>query len=289
MAASRSSRPARRRVAAAFVLLVSALALGHEARASDGRLRYQSGTSVPLTLAATAVWIGTEYPLKRTLAPDTCRWCDRHEDGRENLNALDAAVRRRVRWDDPEPPRVASDVLLFAGVPAVALGGMWLAARHDGREDEFGENAVMMFEAVAVSMTLNQASKFLLARQRPYVHFHPPGTPLPYDTDDNLSFYSGHAAVTFSVSTAAGTIASLRGYRRSAAAWVPGFLLAATTGYLRLACDRHYFTDVLAGTVIGTAVGIGVPRLFHGREDEDAAGESASARPAPIVVMSWRW
>ena len=35
------------------------------------------------------------------------------------------------------------------------------------------------------------------------------------------------------------------------------------TGYLRIASDRHYFTDVMAGAVVGTAVGVGVPFLFH--------------------------
>ena len=281
------------RRASLAVSLAGALSLvaGPVPAAEPGdRIRYDAPTSLPLTLGATALWIGTEFPLKRALAPDSCRWCDRDDQGRERLNALDASMRDRLRWDDVDAPRRVSDALLFAGVPAVAMGGMWLAARHDGREDEFGENAVMMFEAVAVSMTLNQAAKFLLARQRPYIHFarHGPASRLP-DSDDNLSFYSGHAAVTLSLAAASGTIASLRGYRRGAMAWVPSAILATTTGYLRIACDRHYFTDVLAGLGVGAAVGLALPRAMHERDLAGGEESGGAARSIPVAVVRWRW
>jgi membrane-associated phospholipid phosphatase len=35
----------------------------------------------------------------------------------------------------------------------------------------------------------------------------------------------------------------------------------AATGYLRIAADRHYATDVLAGAAVGTGVGLGWPLL----------------------------
>jgi hypothetical protein len=39
--------------------------------------------------------------------------------------------------------------------------------------------------------------------------------------------------------------------------------LAAATGYLRIAADSHYFSDVLVGAAVGTAVGLLVPHLLH--------------------------
>lgn len=239
-----------------------------------------------LTIGATVVWLATEIPLKRTLAPDSCRWCDRDEDGREGLNGLDASMRERLRWRQPDTARRISDLLLFAGVPATSVASIWVAAERDGREGETGENALIMFEAVAVSMVLDQAAKFTLGRQRPYAHFAPEGSP-PTD-DDNLSFYSGHAAVTFTTSVATGTIASLRGYRHANAVWIPGAVLALATSYLRIGCDRHYFSDVAVGAVVGTGVGIALPRLLHGRED--AATEPAPAlRTRPILALRWAW
>jgi membrane-associated phospholipid phosphatase len=113
---------------------------------------------------------------------------------------------------------------------------------------------------------------------------------MPPTSDDNLSFYSGHAAVTFTTSVAAGTIASMRGYSGANVVWIPGVVLASFTSYLRLGCDRHYFTDVLAGVVIGTGVGIAVPRLLHGDDDDDATGGAAPAlRARPVISFRWAW
>ena len=53
--------------------------------------------------------------------------------------------------------------------------------------------------------------------------------------------------------------------------------LAATTGTLRIAGDRHYLTDVLVGAMIGFAVGYGMPTLLHyGRGQSDAAASTAT-------------
>ena len=269
---------------AAIVCLAPAGALASSVPPGSD-LEYDPG----VTIGATVLWLGTEYPLKRTLAPDSCRWCDRTKDGQEALNGLDASMRERFRWHNTASARRMSDVLLFVGVPVTSLTSIWLAARDDGREGETGENALIMFEAVAVSMALDQAVKFSLGRQRPYAHFAPKGT--PPTTDDNLSFYSGHAAATFTTSVAAGTIASLRGYSGANLVWIPGVVLASATSYLRLGCDRHYFTDVVAGVVVGTGVGIALPRLLHGRDDE--GGEPAAAAPAlkarPVITMRWAW
>ena len=41
--------------------------------------------------------------------------------------------------------------------------------------------------------------------------------------------------------------------------WATGLTFAAATAYLRVAADKHYFTDVLASAAIGVAVGWAVP------------------------------
>ena len=43
--------------------------------------------------------------------------------------------------------------------------------------------------------------------------------------------------------------------------WGAGLGLAVTTAYLRIAADRHYATDVLAGSAFGIAAGIAIPWL----------------------------
>jgi membrane-associated phospholipid phosphatase len=271
-----------------IVVLAFALCLAPAASRADTPPGADLDYKPALTLAATTLWLTTEFPLKRSLAPDSCRWCDRGEDGKDGLNGLDASMRGRFRWAEPRSAAKISDALLFVVVPAVSVASIGIAAGNDGRGSETAENALLMFEAVAVSAALNQAAKYTLARQRPYAHYAPEGT--PPTSDDNLSFYSGHAAVTFTTSVAAGTIASMRGYSGANAVWIPGVILASAASYLRLGCDRHYFTDVLAGVAIGTGVGIAVPRLFHGGDDEGPAPGTASAiRAHPVISFRLAW
>jgi membrane-associated phospholipid phosphatase len=74
------------------------------------------------------------------------------------------------------------------------------------------------------------------------------------DETDELSFPSGHTATAF-------TNASVLFYEyKDANIWYAssGYLFAAATGFLRIANNKHYTSDVLAGAGIGTAVGLAV-------------------------------
>ena len=42
-----------------------------------------------------------------------------------------------------------------------------------------------------------------------------------------------------------------------------GLLLGATTGYMRMAADKHYMSDVLVGAGMGSLIGFVVPYTFH--------------------------
>jgi membrane-associated phospholipid phosphatase len=74
------------------------------------------------------------------------------------------------------------------------------------------------------------------------------------DGTDKLSFPSGHTATAF-------TNASLLFYEyKDANIWYAssGFLFATATGFLRIANNKHYASDVLAGAGIGVGVGLAV-------------------------------
>ena len=49
--------------------------------------------------------------------------------------------------------------------------------------------------------------------------------------------------------------------------------LALATGYLRIAADRHWATDVATGWAVGAAFGVGVPWLLH---------RTAAPTPTPV-------
>jgi PAP2 superfamily len=74
------------------------------------------------------------------------------------------------------------------------------------------------------------------------------------DNTDNYSFPSGHTATAF-------TNATLLFYEyKNSNVWYAssGYLFAATTGFLRIANNKHYTSDVLAGAGIGIGVGLAV-------------------------------
>lgn len=262
----------------------AAPAAGAEARrssqSSTDTLRYDPWVHAPLTAAAAAGWLIPET--QKGQAP--CRWCERDSEGADTQNGLDAAVRRAWRWEDRNAAKRASDLGLRLAmlVPMAAL-----AITHGGVRDGFGKDVLIVLEATAITGALTQAAKFGLRRERPWAHHGepPPGEELG-SAESNLSFFSGHASATFALAASTGAVVSIRGYRGAPWIWGAGLSVAAVTGYLRIAADRHYFTDVLTGAAVGVAVGVAVPYLLHRAREPDDAGPDLEARHArPHTVL----
>jgi membrane-associated phospholipid phosphatase len=214
--------------------------------------------------------------LKDDLAAPSCRWCD--------PNALDARARRLLVLGYGERADTASDVLLLSILPATAAHQL-LAARAAGDVGAGARDLLYIAEATAIAMSLTQLTKLAVGRERPFVHYGNHRDPARQpDPDDVLSFFSGHASIAFSLAAAAGTVSDLRGYPSAPWVWAVGLTLASGVGYLRIAADQHYLTDVLAGAAVGTAVGILVPRLLHPREKGTDGGRSAGVTFIPAGI-----
>lgn len=236
-----------------------------------------------VTFGGAAAWIAGEL-LKPQIAPSRCRWCD--------VNGVDAAARRTFVWSDTAQAGTISDVTGFILVPLAAIGVNAMAAAHDGVTGNVPEDTLLVAEAGAVAADLDQIAKLLVGRERPFVYALPPEEK-PHSPDDNLSFYSGHATETFALAAASGTIAEMRGYRWAPTVWATGGVLAAATGYLRIAADRHWLTDVVVGAVVGAGVGFAVPYLFHSAVDEPTRTAAFTIRGAhfpsggPTMTFVW--
>ncbi|HEX7293627.1 MAG TPA: phosphatase PAP2 family protein [Solirubrobacterales bacterium] len=97
-----------------------------------------------------------------------------------------------------------------------------------------------------VAIGLNYAVKLLVRRPRPVLEGLPPLGGAP----SSLSFPSAHATSAFAVATAMTRVEPL-----GALAFVLAIALALGRPYLGM----HYPSDVLAGALIGVALGLAVP------------------------------
>lgn len=97
------------------------------------------------------------------------------------------------------------------------------------------------------------------------------------------SFFAGHAAASFNSAALAcvnGAELPLYGSRAASIAACAGTMsLAATTALLRIVADKHWATDVIAGSATGLATGLLFPLLLHYTHDR-AAGWTVS----PVVT-----
>ena len=256
------------------------------------RIVYRARVDLPVTVAATAAWIFAEVEKVR-LVSVACGWCDRAADGRDSLNGFDAWGRRALKWHNTGRATSLSNVTAFALAPAAAYGLDWFAASRAGRASYARVDAILITEAMAIASDATDVMKFTIGRQRPFVHAVAPDAKAttPPSADNNMSFPSGHATLAFSLVTAGTEVASLRGYRHAPWIWRAGLPVAALTAYFRVAADRHYLTDVLAGAGIGSALGFAVPYLAH-RSRTDRKIPAVRLVPTPrgeIVAAEWIW
>lgn len=249
-------------------------------------LRWDPAVDATVTVGGAAIFLAAEF-LKADLAPPQCRWC--------NVDSVDARVRDALVWRDPTLADTLSNVAGFAFVPLVSVGLNALAAAHEGVLGNVGEDTLLIVEAWVVTAGVTELTKMLVGRERPFVHELLPGQkpPTPQAADNNLSFFSGHTSEAFALVAASGTIATMRGYRWAPLVWSAGGALAATTGYLRIAADKHWLTDVVVGALVGTSIGFAVPYFFHPAVDDPtrvSASALLRARALPAVnLMAIAW
>jgi membrane-associated phospholipid phosphatase len=262
----------------------SAEALPAAQQASDSpslhALRFDWGRDAAITGSGAVLWIASETLIKQRI-PESCRWCDRAPDGTDTLNGVDRwgrglaaeTTEGQKRWD------TWSNISDFALLPVGVFGTQYLLGRASGAPPSyFAQDATIIMESFVVSQLANQVVKFSVRRERPFVHVLPEDQKddTEHPRDNNVSFYSGHTAMAFSLVTAAGTVSELRGYKHRWLIWAVGLPAAASVGLMRMGADRHYLTDVLTGALAGSLFGVGLPLLLHGRESQEAQPQRAT-------------
>jgi membrane-associated phospholipid phosphatase len=177
-----------------------------------------------------------------------------------------------------------SDVL--GAVDVVMPLGLLLG--QDGMNRDYGKRALLYVETLTVGVLLNGGSKYLVGRPRPYVYSDDPQVQAytaHQGKDSHLSFYSGHASMTFAASVAGSYLfaQATLDHRARAAVWGFELALAGATANLRTLAGKHFYSDVIVGAVVGAAVGFAVPRLHGGPRVHLTAAEWVAIGTAPIV------
>ena len=140
-------------------------------------------------------------------------------------------------------------------------------------------------ESVMMNWAIANVVKVAFRRPRPVLfHLEREGEVLERETDLSLSFYSLHTAFAAGITSTATYIATERfgsGWQTWVTAGV-GTALTASIGVGRMLSMNHFTTDVLAGFVVGTAVGLIVPHLHRRTND----GSELSFTVVPTATAS---
>jgi membrane-associated phospholipid phosphatase len=212
---------------------------------------------------------------------------DRHDPWRATLG-VDETVRDVIRLSDAEGRQVArttSDILAGLSVTLPTLGDAWLNAAWQRKSPAVAwEMTIINLEVLGLTAAVVGTAKWAFSRERPFGRLcgteFDAGSKQCTDNDRYVSYFSGHAAFTFAASSALCVHHHHFELWGEVSPWVPcaaGYAVAATTGALRMAADRHYVSDVLTGAVVGTAIGLVVPWLHY---------SYGSSEPGPDVVVS---
>jgi len=132
------------------------------------------------------------------------------------------------------------------------------------------EDVTVYGETLAVNGALVTAAKYTVQRPLPRTYAGDPT--LLNQPGGYRSFYSGHVSVVFAALSVTALTLEAR-HHQHIWPWVLTVGLGAMVAVERVAAGRHFYTDVAAGAVAGTAVGTLVA-LAHRRANLDMHGLS---------------
>jgi membrane-associated phospholipid phosphatase len=232
--------------AAAALLLAPSIAVA-------GEPAYRLVPALDIPVAAASLAISAATLLSTPISP---AWCAPRCDP-STLPGIDSGL--AGRWDTGF--RTVSDV----GLGVAVAGSVLLLGLVEDLGDAAQDGAVVL-ESVLVASALQTLTAMAVRRPRPFLYGDT--APLSDRTSPSagLSFFSGHASASFAAVTA-----FWRALRRidggdTTRSWIAfgvGLGLASLVAASRVGAGQHFPTDVLAGAVVGSSIGVLVPALHE--------------------------
>ena len=161
-------------------------------------------------------------------------------------NDLDAKIRSNLRWkNNGDIAKELSDVLLYGFfVGSIPLSPLLT-------KNNYMNTLLTNLEVLSINGLVTNIIKHAVKRQRPYSHY---GT-FPDNDDSYRSFFSGHTSTAFAIGTSTAMTLTRNSNLNENLLWGSILCTATMTGYLRIAADKHYATDVITGAIVGTLIG----------------------------------
>ena len=189
-----------------------------------------------------------------------------------SVNSLDRTV--MGNWSGTAD--TVSDGFLIASISlplALNLMDVLSAESSDGLLG-FAQDSLILVEVLAVNCIAFNLAKFTVRRPRPYAFDRSFDLEKRNSGSASMSFFSGHTSLAFSMATAYSYLFTKRHPDSSMVVpvWIGSHTLAGATAYMRVHAGKHFWTDVLAGAAVGSAIGFLVTYLHTPDDDPDGMG-----------------
>jgi len=191
---------------------------------------------------------------------------------------------RSVRDNFSRRAAHVSDALLAGSIaaPVMYLTGSTI-------DDADGDRLLIYAQSMGINAALAQGTKRLVQRPRPYMYSKDPVVrryAKEHGDDGYLSFYSGHAALSFGAAVTGAYLLGASSDNKLARgmSWGIGLMAASATANLRVRAGKHFYSDVLIGAAIGTAVGYVVPALHADARPYVPSGQEIAAAACGIIA-----
>ncbi|HVG14177.1 MAG TPA: phosphatase PAP2 family protein [Chitinophagaceae bacterium] len=221
--------------------------------------RFKPAVDIPVTLIGTG-WSG--FALTKIYSKDPSSVAKINSLRVSDINSFD-------RWAadiHSNKAADASDILFYGSMPLPIVLMLDKKIRKDA-----GKIGLLYLQAMGVNGFFYTGATYFTNRYRPYAYN--PNVPMGDRTEGGAknSFFAGHVAL---VGTSTFFVAKVFSdyHPELKAKWIP-FALAsaatAATGYLRHRGGRHFPSDIILGTTVGTLSGIMVPHLHKNKLFKD--------------------
>jgi undecaprenyl-diphosphatase len=205
------------------------------------------------------------------------------------IYVADRAIQRLL-----QAPALQQDAVLHATARAFDWWGgpgviwcaalLWLGGRALKRM-RIAELGLRGAEGIAVASALSGIVKGFTGRSRPFLA---PGEPWHWEfahgwTDARyFSMPSGHTTATFAFAAAAGVAAATWRPASRVALSTAAFATAVLVAFARTYLDQHWLSDVVAGAILGGAVGFALAR-WHERNPASRFDRVLLGAVAPLM------